>query len=86
MLRPMVRQVERRARRLHDMIKALGVNEIAVIRKDQGEAYAEARDKCLHCASSSECLNWLEANSNGARDVTIPDFCRSKELFESCRR
>ncbi len=85
MFRPMVRQVERQARRLHDMIKALGVNEITLIREDCGEAYAEAREKCLRCASAGECLHWLEANAEGTTHAEIPEYCRNRDLFEKCR-
>lgn len=85
MLRPMVRQVERQARRLHDMIKALGVDEIALIREDGGEGYAQAREKCLRCASAGDCLHWLEAHTEGSEQSAIPEYCRNKDLFEKCR-
>ncbi|MCH9806949.1 MAG: hypothetical protein K0U74_04390 [Alphaproteobacteria bacterium] len=85
MFRPMVRQVELRARRLQDMMKALGVNELALVREDNGEAYSKARDVCLHCALATDCLHWLEAHDRADPNAGQPEFCPSFKLFERCK-
>lgn len=80
---PMVTQVERRARRMNEMIQALNVDEVALMRLDRGEAYAEARTKCLHCVCPGECLAWLDAG--GLKDDGLW-YCPNRELFVKCRR
>jgi hypothetical protein len=80
---PIVRHVERRARRLNDMIRLLEVDEIALIRLSHGEAYVQARTNCLRCASVGECLLWLESKD---RKDAAPVFCPNRSLFSKCRR
>ena len=80
---PMVTQVERRARRMNDMIKALDVDEIALMRRNRGEAYAQARTKCLNCVCPGECLAWLDA---GGEKREAPWYCPNRDVFANCRR
>jgi Family of unknown function (DUF6455) len=80
---PMARQVERRARRFQDMIEALDVDVIALIRLDGGDAYAEARNKCLHCVCPGDCLAWLSADDE---KFEAPWYCANRDVFEICRR
>lgn len=80
---PIVRHVERRARRLHDMIRLLEVDEIAFTRLSRGEAYVQARNNCLHCALVGDCLLWLELKN---RKDAAPVFCPNRSLFSKCRR
>ena len=80
---PIVRHVERRARRLRDMIESLDVDEIALTRLDRGEAYVQARNNCLQCASVGGCLHWLESNS---QEESAPVFCPNRGLFIKCRK
>ena len=81
--RPLLRRVEMRARRMNDMVEALDVDEVALIRAKSGEGYAEARTKCLHCVNASECLHWLQSQK---RFTSAPEFCPNLELFQKCRR
>lgn len=79
---PMYRRVERQAVRMHEMMDRLDVDPAALARLGQGEAYAEARARCLFCKSADECLRWLERRTppNNPRL-----FCPSLPLFEACR-
>lgn len=79
---PMYRRVEHQAVRLHHMMDRLGVDPLAFARLRQGEAYAEARRRCLFCTAADECLRWLE--HEGRPDDT-PDFCPNLKLFELLR-
>ncbi|MBU2583151.1 MAG: hypothetical protein KJ622_15695 [Alphaproteobacteria bacterium] len=79
---PLVSQVERRARRMHDMITALNVDEIALMRIDRGEAYAQARTKCLRCVCPGECLAWLDAGREKGEPLW---YCPNRDIFEKCR-
>jgi hypothetical protein len=79
----MVRHVERQARRMHDMMHRLDVDPAALARERGGDAYAEARTRCLKCLDAHECVYWLEA---GVAADAAPDFCPNRELFESFRR
>ena len=77
------RDVERRARRLHDMMERLDVDGAALARLRDGEVYAEARASCLSCTTCQECLRWLDDPANaGSR----PSFCPNLPLFEACKR
>ena len=80
---PMFRRVERRAKRTQDMIRKLDVDPLQLVRIKQGEAYAEARERCLHCGSSDKCLRWLTAE---LPSDALPEFCPTLKLFLRCRR
>ncbi len=80
---PMASRMERQARRMHDMMKRLDVDAGALARLRQGEAYAQARSRCLSCGTSDKCLRWLdEPPAAGKR----PDFCPNLSLFDACKR
>jgi len=79
---PMFRRVERRARRMHEMMQRLNVDAGTLVRFRGGDAYAQARARCLHCGTCDKCLRWLDQQAAGRR----PDFCPNLTLFERCRR
>ena len=74
------RTEERRATRMHQMMERLRVDVLALIRLRNGDAYAEARSRCLRCDDSSICLLWLD---KGRLDPG-PDFCPNLEFFSAC--
>lgn len=76
------RQVERQASRLSEMINQLNVDRGKLVRRGAGAAFAEAREKCLNCSHTRECLAWLDARQPGRG---APWFCRNASLFEDCR-
>lgn len=78
---PMYRRVENRARRLQEMMQRLDVDAGTLARLRDGEAYAEARGRCLFCGTSDKCLRWLERSGDGAR----PEFCPNLALLQTCR-
>mgnify|MGYP001495193057 CR=1 FL=1 len=80
---PMYRHVERRASRLHEMLDALDVDAASLARLQSGEAYAEARRRCVLCGTGDQCLLWLD---QPGRRHQRPQFCPSLPLFETCRR
>ena len=80
---PIFRHVERRATRMHDMIERVRVDPVKLARMRHGEAYAEARTNCLHCAHADDCLHWLATTEIA---VEPPPYCPNSELFETCKR
>lgn len=80
---PMCCHVERQASRTHEMMERLAVDAVRLARLRGGDAYAEARMKCLRCVHARECLLWLDADPKSLEE---PTFCPNLELFESCRR
>lgn len=80
---PMFQRVEHRARRMNDMIERLDLDTIRLVRLRGGDAYSEARAKCLLCLSAEECRNWLKSEPQSAE---TPSFCPNLAVFESCRR
>lgn len=79
----MFHRVEHRALRMHGMMRRLDVDPLKLARLRRGDAYAEARARCLGCAASERCLLWLD---NPAQADGRPEFCPNLALFESCRR
>jgi len=75
------RTEERRATRMHQMMERLHVDVLALIRLRNGDAYAEARSRCLRCDDSSICLLWLDKGGPNAG----PDFCPNLEFFSVCK-
>ncbi len=80
---PMFRRVERQARRMHEMMDRLNVDPGRLVRLRSGDAYAEARARCLSCGTTEKCLRWLD---NPAASDRRPNFCPNVPLFEACRR
>ena len=72
------RSVERQAVRMHQMMRQLDVDTAALIRLRRGEAYTEARARCLSCTTIGDCLRWLDGY---ALEGESPDFCPNLWLF-----
>jgi hypothetical protein len=79
---PMFHRVERRAIRLHEMMTRLHVDPGKLARLRRGDAYAEARARCLSCRTSEQCLRWL---GDPAEAEKRPEFCPNLRLFEACK-
>jgi hypothetical protein len=80
---PMHRRVERRAVRMHEMMRRLDVDPAKLARLHCGDAYAEAHARCLSCSASDKCLHWLD---DPAEAEKRPEFCPNLALFEGCKR
>lgn len=80
---PMFHRVERRAVRMHEMMTCLRVDPAKLARLRRGDAYAEARARCLSCRMSEKCLCWL---ADPAEAEARPEFCPNLTLFEACKR
>jgi hypothetical protein len=78
---PTVRRVERQAVRMHQMMDRLNVDPIALVRLRNGDAYAEARARCLFCGTSDLCMRWLDGESPQGGS---PDFCPNLSIFRPC--
>jgi len=78
---PMFQRVEQQALRLHEMMERLDVDPVRLAR--QGNAYAEARTRCLFCPNGDECRLWLD---DPRQRCTRPAFCPNLPLFEACER
>jgi hypothetical protein len=77
------RRVERRATRMHEMMKRLDVDPRVLGGRRHGDAYAKARSHCFFCGTSDKCLRWLDGSAPARRK---PTFCPNLSLFEACRR
>ncbi len=77
----MRRTEERRATRMHQMMDRLHVDVLALLRLRNGDAYTEARSRCLQCEDSCICLHWLDKGVPKAG----PDFCPNLEFFNACK-
>lgn len=79
----MTRRAERQATHMHEVMERLNVDVAALARVRQGQAYADARARCLRCRNSARCLRWL--NSQPASREP-PEFCPNRRAFATCRR
>ena len=79
----MRRTVERRATRMQQMMDRLRVDALALVWLRNGDAYVEARSRCLLCNQGDECIRWLDKR-NGPNSG--PDFCPNLEAFSACSR
>ena len=79
----LVRRVELRAHRMHDLMQRIGVDPAALVRAESGDAYSRARSLCHFCGTSDQCLRWLDQTP---LSDTRPTFCPNLTLFEACRR
>jgi hypothetical protein len=80
---PMFHRVERRAVRMHEMMTRLQVDPGKLARLRRGDAYAEARARCLSCKTSEKCLHWLAERTEAE---LRPEFCPNLALFEACQQ
>ncbi|MCB1519666.1 MAG: hypothetical protein KDJ37_03715 [Hyphomicrobiaceae bacterium] len=76
-------QVERRARRLKDMIHRTGANSSRLVRHRGGATIAEASRNCLVCPHPTACLEWLDDPS--LADPAPPPFCANCALLSEFR-
>ena len=74
------RTEERRATRMHQMMERLHVDVLTLIRLRNGDAYTEARSRCLRCDDSCACLLWLDKGGPNPG----PHFCPNLEFFNAC--
>jgi hypothetical protein len=79
----MTRRVERQAARMHEVMERLDVDGAALARVRRGQAYADARTRCLTCGTSERCLRWLD---NGPTQIGSPEFCPNLRLFKEFRK
>ncbi len=65
------------------MMERMGANPGVAVRIDKGNAWYEARTKCVSCWHEYECRNWLE----GSEVLQGPtDFCPNVAFFQRCAR
>jgi hypothetical protein len=79
----MTRRVERQATCMHEMMERLHVDGAALARLRQGQAYAEARTRCVTCGTSDRCLRWLDSWPPSSEP---PESCPNLRLFEEYRK
>ena len=63
------------------MMQRLKVDVLSLVRLRNGDAYAEARCRCLRCEDSCVCLLWLDEDGTPPG----PDFCPNLEFFNACK-
>ncbi len=80
---PMFHHVERRARRLNDMIERIGADRSRLVRRCGGATIAEASRNCLTCSYPTACMEWVADLSFDAEEP--PEFCRNRALLRRCR-
>jgi hypothetical protein len=77
----MFRRVERQARLFGEMIERLDVDPGAAAREEDGRAFAAASRRCIWCAHTAECRDWLGGGASGA----APPFCPNAAYLNRVR-
>jgi len=77
---PTARDMIRRQGSMDDMMARCGVDPLALIGKDGGQSYVEARSRCRGCASVGTCRDWL-LTGDGTAPSEPQDFCPNSGLF-----
>ena len=77
---PMFQRIEKQARRMREMMARLRVDPVALARARNGNAFAEARNRCVACGATGECERYLHQPEGLAAP---PDFCPNHQLFKS---
>lgn len=80
---PMLQRIEKQARRMREMMARLRVDPVALARARNGNAFAEARNRCVVCGATEECQRYLES-SEGTSGA--PVFCPNHQLFQSLEK
>ena len=77
---PTARAVIDRRALMDDMMARCGVDPLALIGKDGGQSYVEARAKCRACPCVGTCRDWLLV-PEGKPASEPQDFCPNSDLF-----
>jgi Family of unknown function (DUF6455) len=72
----------RRQGLMDDMITRCSVDLLALIGKDGGQSYVEARAKCRACSCVGTCRDWL-LMPDGEQSSEPQDFCPNSGLFRA---
>ena len=65
---------------MDDMMARRSVDLLALIGKDGGQSYVEARAKCRACSCAGICRDWL-LTADGEASTEPQDFCPNASLF-----
>ena len=77
---PTVRDLIHRQGLMDNMMARCGVDLLAVIGKDGGQSYVEARSRCRGCASVGSCRDWFLMRDDTPSSEP-QDFCPNSGLF-----
>ena len=80
---PMFSEVLRRQALMDDMMERCGIDMVDLIRRDNGQSFAEARAKCRSCMSEMDCRAWLLTSGTIAA-ASPPEFCPNAALLRGC--
>jgi hypothetical protein len=74
------REVIQRQALMEDMMAHCGVDLLALIGKDGGKTYVEARARCRGCSTIKACQDWL-LTADDPTGSEPRDFCPNSGLF-----
>ena len=77
---PTAREAINRQGLMDDMMGRCSVDLLALIGKDGGKSYVEARAKCRACSCVETCRDWL-LMPDGKPSSEPQDFCPNASLF-----
>jgi hypothetical protein len=81
----MLRRVFRQVALMDRMMERVGVDAGAAARDGGGEAWFEARTRCIACCSGKQCRDWLASLPDGP-PVEPPAFCHNADFLRRCRK
>jgi hypothetical protein len=78
--KPTPREMIHRQEAMDDMMARCGVDLLALIGKDGGKSYVEARSRCRGCSTVKACCDWL-LTTDDSTPSEPQDFCPNSGLF-----
>lgn len=84
--RPMLTRILAQAELMDRMMACLGVDPATAARADCGNAWYEARTRCIGCTSARQCRAWLSAAEMGAFPGPAEFCCNAAFLRDCCQR
>jgi hypothetical protein len=79
-----LKQILRRQELMDRVMEKCGVDVLAAIREDNGQAFFQARAKCRECLYDLACRGWSLESSEELQ--LPPDFCANTDFFHACSR
>jgi len=80
-----LKQIRRRQELMDSVMERCGVDVLAAVRAESGEAFFVARAKCRECLQEDNCRNWWLEASGSLRRLP-PNFCPNADFLGACKR
>jgi hypothetical protein len=78
---PQLNRVLQQADTMDRMIEHTRASRGVALRRENGNAWYEARSRCIECPHDRRCRSWMAAQPDG----DVPSFCPNAEFLRACK-